>query len=248
MGQRYDIILTCNPTRGAKTFHPPAPALCPAAELSYLCGHKSICIMEKLESTAGTCPQGMEGIRNVVFDFGGVLIDWNPRYFFKSYFRDDERMEYFLTHVCSPEWNARQDAGRSLAEGVAEAKVLHPEFAEAIDCYYAHFPETLGGCIEQNVERLRRYKAEGYGVYGLTNWAAETFPHALCRFDFLRLLDGIVVSGEEHLSKPDPAIFRLLLSRYGLKAEECLFLDDTPANLEAAAGLGFRVERIVTGQ
>lgn len=189
-------------------------------------------------------PQGMSGVRNVVFDFGGVLIDWNPRYFFRSYFHDDERMEYFLAHVCNQAWNEKQDAGRSIAEAVAEAKAAHPEFSEAIDCYYTHFPECLGGCFEDNVARLRRYKAEGYGVYGLTNWSAETFHFAQERFDFLRLLDGIVVSGVEHVAKPDPRIFQILLSRYGLEAQECLFLDDNSCNLQAAAALGFQVEKI----
>lgn len=189
-------------------------------------------------------PQDMSGVRNIVFDFGGVLIDWNPRYFFRSYFHDDERMEYFLAHVCSQEWNEKQDAGRSIAEAVAEAKAEHPDFADAIDCYYTHFPECLGGCFETNVDRLCRYKAEGYGVYGLTNWSAETFHFAQERFDFLSLFDGIVVSGVEHVAKPDPRIFRILLSRYGLKAQECLFLDDNSRNLQAAAVLGFRVEKI----
>ena len=187
----------------------------------------------------------MSTIKNIVFDFGGVLIDWNPRYFFRSYFNDDERMEYFLSHVCSPEWNEKQDAGRSIAEAVAEAKSLHPEFSEAIDCYYDHFPDCLGGCIEKNVARLKQYKREGYRLYGLTNWPAETFHYALERFDFLQLLDGIVVSGIEKVKKPDPRFYQILLSRYGLKAEECLFLDDREENLSAAQKLGFHVEHII---
>lgn len=194
-----------------------------------------------------TAPQALDmgTIKNIVFDFGGVLIDWNPRYFFRSYFNDDERMEYFLSHVCSPEWNEKQDAGRSIAEAVAEAKSLHPEFSEAIDCYYDHFPDCLGGCIEKNVARLKQYKREGYRLYGLTNWPAETFHYALERFDFLQLLDGIVVSGIEKVKKPDPRFYQILLSRYSLKAEECLFLDDREENLAAAQKLGFHVEHII---
>lgn len=186
----------------------------------------------------------MSRVKAVVFDFGGVLIDWNPRYFFRSYFHDDERMEYFLAHVCNQEWNEKQDGGRSIAEAVAEAKRLHPEFSDAIDCYYGHFPECLGGAIEKGVTRLRLYKELGYRVYGLTNWAAETFHYALERFDFLQLFDGIVVSGKEHVRKPDPRIFQILLTRYGLQAEECLFLDDHEENLIPAQQLGMQVELV----
>ena len=186
-----------------------------------------------------------QGVDTIVFDFGGVLIDWNPRYFFRSYFHDDERMEYFLAHVCNQEWNEKQDEGRSIAEAVSEAKALHPEFAEAIDCYYGHFPDCLGGAIERNVVRLRAYKQQGYRLYGLTNWAAETFHYALERFDFLQLLDGIVVSGEEKVKKPDARIFQILLSRYGLRAGQCLFLDDNQENIDTARQLGFHVERIM---
>lgn len=189
-------------------------------------------------------PADMSRVRNIVFDFGGVLIDWNPRYFFRTYFHDDERMEYFLSHVCNQQWNEKQDEGRSIAEAVREAKSLHPEFSEAIDCYYGHFADCLGGAIEKNVARLRQYKQEGYRLYGLTNWAAETFHYALERFDFLNLLDGIVVSGIEKVKKPDPRIFQILLDRYGLKAEECLFLDDHRENLEVASKLGFQVEQV----
>lgn len=195
-------------------------------------------------STAFT-HRSMEGIRNVVFDFGGVLIDWNPRYFFRNYFHDDERMEYFLSHVCSPEWNEKQDAGRSIAEAVAEAKSLHPEFSDAIECYYGHFAESLGGPIEKNVQRLKDYKAQGFRLYGLTNWPAETFHYALERFDFLSLLDGIVVSGVEKVKKPDSRIYQILLTRYSLNPAECLFLDDREENLRAAALQGMQVELIV---
>lgn len=207
--------------------------------------------MDKLQSSAGehtissSPTTNMEGIRNVVFDFGGVLVDWNPRYFFRSYFHNDELMEYFLSHVCTPEWNDKQDAGRSIAEAVAEAKSLHPEFSDAIDCYYGHYVDCLGGAIEKNVKRLKEYKAQGYHLYGLTNWAAETFHYALELFDFMSLFEGIVVSGIEKVRKPDPRIFQILLTRYSLHPGECLFLDDREENLRAAAAQGMRVELIV---
>ena len=198
--------------------------------------------MEK--NDARTTPQGVD---TIVFDFGGVLIDWNPRYFFRTYFNNDERMEYFLSHVCSPEWNEKQDAGRTIAEATAEAKSLYPEYSHAIDCYYGHFADCLGGSIERNVARLRLYKREGYRLYGLTNWPAETFHYALERFDFLQLFDGIVVSGVEKVKKPDPRIYQILLSRYKLNAGECLFLDDREEKLETARKLGFKVELITNG-
>ncbi len=179
-----------------------------------------------------------QGVKNVVFDFGGVLIDWNQRYLYRKVFASEEEMEWFLANVCTSEWNARQDAGRPFAEGIAEAKAQYPQYSEQIEMFWSRWIEMVGGEIQENTDWLRRLKAEGYGIYGLTNWSAETLPQVMESYDFFSLFDGIVVSGEEHLLKPDPRIYRVLLNRYHLNPAECLFIDDNPQNVAAAKRIG----------
>ena len=182
----------------------------------------------------------MDSIKNIVFDFGGVLIDWNPRYLYREYFNDDRKMEDFLSGICTNEWNSEQDRGRPFDEGVKLLEERFPQYTEAIRMYRDRWGDMLGGEIPGTAALLMRLKGLGYGIYGLTNWSAETMPIAYERYGFLRLLDGVVVSGEEKVIKPDPRIYRILLDRYGLKAEESVFIDDSPANVEAARQLGFR--------
>ena len=185
-------------------------------------------------------------IKNIVFDFGGVLVDWNPRYLYHKYFSTEEEMEYFLAHICTGEWNMQQDAGRPFAEGVALLQAEHPEYAEAIALYDTRWSEMIGGAIQENVDWLRELKAQGYHIYGLTNWSAEKFPGVRAQYDFFGLMDGIVVSGEEHLVKPDIRIYQTLLDRYHLRADECLFIDDSLANIEGAKQAGLHVWHIST--
>lgn len=182
----------------------------------------------------------MKEIKNIVFDFGGVLLDWNPRYAYRTVFDNEKEMEYFLTKICSPEWNAEHDRGRPFAEGVKLLQSKHPEYCEAIALYYDRWEDMLKGEIAGGVDLLRKMKAEGYGIYGLTNWSAETIGIAYRKYDFFKLFDGIVVSGEEKLIKPDKRIYEVLLNRYSLSAGECLFLDDSPANIKAAKECGFK--------
>ncbi len=179
-----------------------------------------------------------KNIKNIVFDFGGVLIDWNPRHLYRKYFKTEEEMEYFLSDICTPQWNALQDAGRPFAEAVARLKAEHPEYSEAIGIYFSRWDEMIGGAIERNVDLLKKCKKDGYGIYGLTNWSAETLPRVMRKYDFFKLFDGIVVSGVEKCIKPDPKLYRILFDRYGLNPSECLFIDDSPANLETAGKLG----------
>ena len=181
----------------------------------------------------------MDSIRNIVFDFGGVLIDWNPRYLYRTYFNDDREMEYFLSHVCTGEWNAEHDRGRTFDEGVRLLEERFPQYSEAIRLYRDGWESMLHGEFPGTVALLMKLKKLGYGIYGLTNWSAETFPIARSKYPVLHRFDGIVVSGQEKLIKPDPRIFRILLERYGLNAGECIFIDDSPANIETAARLGF---------
>ncbi len=177
-------------------------------------------------------------IKNVIFDFGGVLVDWNPRYLYRPYFGNDADTEYFLTNVYSEEWNADNDRGVPLAENVKRLQARHPEYAEAIALFGERWGDMLGGSIREGTALLEDVKRAGYGVYGLTNWEAETIGIAYERFGFFPLFDGIVVSGEEHVIKPEHAIYELLLNRYSLRAEECLFIDDNPRNVTAAREVG----------
>lgn len=177
-------------------------------------------------------------IRNVIFDFGGVLLDWNPRHLYRSYFNDDALMEYFLANVCTFEWNADNDRGVPMAENVSRLQAQFPEYAEPIAMFKERWSEMLHGEIAEGVALLREIKRRGYRLYGLTNWEAETIGVAYDRYDFFSLFDGIVVSGEEHVIKPEPEIYYRLLDRYGLRADECLFIDDNQQNIEAARALG----------
>lgn len=179
-------------------------------------------------------------IKNIIFDFGGVLMDWDPRYFFKGYFNDDEKMEYFLENIAQSEWNEEQDRGRSLSEGTEIQVKKFPEWEKEIRAYYDNWTIMLKSDIPQNVEVLRRLSHTSYHLFGLTNWSAETFPYALENYDFFQIFNGkIVVSGTEKLIKPDPKIWYVLLERYKLQATESVFIDDNPKNIEMAQTLGF---------
>ena len=161
----------------------------------------------------------MRSLKNIVFDFGGVLIDWNPLYLYRNIFDTEEEVNHFLENVCRYDWNILQDAGRPLAEATRVLQDQHPAYREEIAIYYGRWDEMLGGTIEENVKLIRPLK-EKYGIYGLTNWSAETIPIAMDRYDFFNDLDGIVVSGAEKIIKPDPRIYQILLERYGIQAEE----------------------------
>lgn len=179
-------------------------------------------------------------IKNIIFDFGGVLMDWNPRYFFKEYFNDDERMEFFLENVAADAWNAEQDRGRTLTDGTSELIEKFPDWKNEISAYYDNWTVMLRSDIPENVEVLRKLAKTDYELFGLTNWSHQTFPIALANYDFFQLFEGkIVVSGEEKLIKPDPEIWKVLLDRYQIKAEESVFIDDNLKNIETAEQLGF---------
>lgn len=177
-------------------------------------------------------------IDNVIFDLGGVLIDWNPRYLYRQLFDDAAAMEHFLSRVCSPAWNARQDAGRPWTEAIAELTGQYPEHAEMIAAFRQRWPEMLGGAIAPTLALLEELRASPLRLLALTNWSHETFPVALERYGFLGWFESILVSGAERLAKPDPAIFQLMLSRYGLDPARTVFIDDAPANIASASALG----------
>lgn len=184
-------------------------------------------------------------IKNIIFDFGGVLMDWNPRYFYRNYFGDDEKMEWFLNNIAVDEWNAEQDRGRSLSEGTEILVKKHPEWEKEIRAYYDNWTTMLKSDIPKNVKVLRKLEHTDYQLFGLTNWAAETFPYALENYDFFQIFKGkIVVSGIEKLIKPDPEIWKVLLQRYHIKAGESVFIDDNLKNIETAKSLGFKTIHI----
>jgi len=165
-----------------------------------------------------------KAVRNiVVFDLGGVLIDWDPRYLYRRLFRGDETaIEHFLSTVCTREWNLAQDAGRSFAEGARLLKRQHPDKAELIDAYGARFDEMMAGPIAGTVEILAELRDRGAPLYGLTNWSAETYPLALKRFEFLGWFRGILVSGEVGATKPDPRIYALVLARFAIDPQRAV--------------------------
>ncbi|KEY19901.1 HAD family hydrolase [Kaistella antarctica] len=179
-------------------------------------------------------------IKNIIFDFGGVVMDWNPRYFFKDHFKDDEKMEHFLKKIVTDDWNGEQDRGRTLAEGTEIQVAKHPDWEMEIRAYYDNWTTMLKSDIPANVAVLRKLEHSEYELFGLTNWSAETFPYALENYDFFQIFDGkIVVSGTEKLIKPNPIIWNVLLERYQIKAEESVFIDDNAKNIEVAQSLGF---------
>lgn len=177
-------------------------------------------------------------IKNIVFDFGGVLIDWNPRRVYKKYFSDEKAMEHFLKNICSSEWNLEQDKGRSFAEGTAWLLEKFPEHSKMISVFYDEWADMLGESFDGTVALMRKLK-ENYRLFGLTNWAAESIHVAYERYPFINEFEGVVVSGIEKIAKPDVEIFNILLRRYDLRADESIFIDDNIKNVEAASALGF---------
>ncbi|MDD2551468.1 MAG: HAD family phosphatase [Dysgonamonadaceae bacterium] len=180
----------------------------------------------------------MTEIKNIVFDFGGVLVDWNPTYLYSKLFDNETEMNHFLENICTPEWNIRQDAGRPLVKATELLQAKHPEYKELIGHYYGRWDEMLGGDIKENVRVLEMLRPK-YTLFGLTNWSAETITIAYNKYDFFKHFDGIVVSGDENIVKPDPKLYQVLLNRYNLKANESLFIDDNLKNIEIAREMGF---------
>lgn len=180
----------------------------------------------------------MNKLKNIIFDFGGVLVDWNPAYLYRNEFESESEMNYFLENICTPEWNIKQDEGRTLAEATETLQKEYPEYKEMIGLFYGRWEEMLKGDIKENVSVLKKLK-EKYPLYGLTNWSSELIDIAYKRFDFFKLFDGIVVSGDEKLIKPNPKLYNVLLNRYNIEANESVFIDDNEQNIVTARKMGF---------
>ncbi len=177
----------------------------------------------------------------VIFDFGGVLIDWNPRHLYSKLFAGDEAaMEDFLATVCNSAWNIQQDGGRTIAEATRELTLAYPHHAGLIAAFYGRFDEMMPGPIEGTVAILAELRERGVPLYGLTNFSAETYPIALARFPFIGWFHGVIVSGEHRIVKPDPAIYRLLIDRFGISPLSAVFIDDNKLNAEGAEAVGIK--------
>lgn len=179
-------------------------------------------------------------IQAILFDFGNVLIEWDPRSVYRRYFPDNEEaMERFLQEVNFMDWNAQQDKGRSFSEGVALLSKQFPQYAELIQAYHDNWKDSIGNQFQGTVEILKRLKKAGYPLFGLSNWSAETFPYARQKHDFFDLFDDIIISGEVGSIKPEREFFEIALKKIGQPANECLFIDDSLANIEQARKMGF---------
>ncbi|WP_119393175.1 HAD family hydrolase [Taklimakanibacter lacteus] len=178
----------------------------------------------------------------VVFDIGNVLVAWDPRNLYRRFFEgEEERMEWFLTNICTPAWNIEQDRGRSFADAVEILVREHPpEWHPMIRAFDEHWHETISGPIAGSVDILKALKHNRVPVYAITNWNQDKFREALQRFDFLNIFEGIVVSGDERLLKPGREIFDLFFTRYGVTPETAVFIDDSLRNVEGARAAGMQ--------
>jgi 2-haloacid dehalogenase len=179
--------------------------------------------------------------KSVIFDLGGVLIDWNPRHLYRKLFPGDETaMERFLGEICTMEWHIQHDAGRPFVETCAELKLKHPGHDALIDAYGDRYQEMIAGAIDGTVVLLERLAAGGVPLYAITNYPAQAFPWAQQRFPFMTLFRDIAVSGYERIMKPEAELFRILFRRNNLVPEETIFIDDSIKNVDAARALGLQ--------
>ena len=177
-------------------------------------------------------------IRNIIFDFGGVLIDWNPLHLYNNYFKDNAKAKWFIDNICTMDWNVQMDAGKPFSQGIAELTAQYPEWADAIAAYRQRWIEMIGGPIPGMLEFIKKLKVAGFHVYGLSNWSWETLSTIIDDYPFFKELEGVIISGLEYVIKPNPEIYQLLLTRYNLKADECLFIDDNLTNVQGAENVG----------
>ena len=180
-------------------------------------------------------------LNTIIFDLGGVLIDWNPEYVFRQTIPDEERRAFFFQNICTHDWNVEQDAGRPIAVATELLVTQFPEWTSEIKDFYGRWEEMLGGPIDATVELLRELREQGqHRLIALTNWSAETFPVALERYEFLQWFEGIVVSGDEKTRKPFPQIYQTLLDRFNVNPKEAVFIDDSHANILGAEALNIK--------
>jgi 2-haloacid dehalogenase len=191
----------------------------------------------------------MTKIDTVVFDIGGVLIDWNPRYLYRKIFSTEDEITWFMENICTPEWNDQQDAGRSFADATEELVKKFPTHEVPIRAWYGRFPETISGAIQPTIDVLSRIKQKKeHKLYALTNWSAESFPWALDNFEFLHWFEGIVVSGREKTRKPFADFYHILLKRYNIDPARAVFVDDNIKNIRGANEVGLNTIHFTSAQ
>jgi len=186
--------------------------------------------------------------KTIVFDLGGVLLDWNPRYLYNQIFSDQEEMEYFLAEICSPSWNAQMDAEKSFQEGIGELLPKYPDYSEQIQMYHERWIEMLRGEIPDSVEVLRELKDSGCQLAALSNWSVETFPKVKDQYDFLGWFNPLILSGEVGVAKPDPSIYQILLQKLDRPPDHCVFIDDVLENITEAERQGFETIHFISGE
>ncbi len=181
----------------------------------------------------------MSNVKTLIFDLGGVLIDWDPRHLYRKLIPDESEMDFFLTEICSPEWNAQMDRGKSFQESVDELAVVYPKYSKQVQAYYSRWEEMVIGPIQGTVKILERLREAGYPLAALSNWSTETYPKVAKRFALLSWFGTLVISGEVGLIKPDPEIYHYLLKKINREAKDCIFIDDSESNVRTAEELGF---------
>lgn len=179
-------------------------------------------------------------IDTIIFDLGGVLVDWNPKYIYRKVFNyDEDKVQWFLNTICTSEWNVEQDGGRTIAEAVSLKIAEFPQYEKWIRLFYTEWEGMFSGAIDDNVALFKKLKASGnYNIYALTNWSAETWPKALKLFPFYHDFDGVVVSGQEKTRKPFIEIYKIIINRYNIKPENTVFIDDNIENVATANKIG----------
>lgn len=182
----------------------------------------------------------------VLFDLGKVLLDWDPRYFYRRFFADEAALERFAREVIAPEWILEMDAGKPAAQAIAERSRLHPEHAALIALWPHGWPTMLRGEIAGSVAILAELRERGRRLCALTNFSTETFPLARVRHAFIGWFDDVVVSGEHGMAKPDPRIYRLAIERCGLDPAGTVFVDDSDANVLAGRAAGLHALRFTS--
>ena len=176
--------------------------------------------------------------RCVIFDVGKVLFQWDLRHLFAKLIADPAEVDWFVTNVITPEWHFQSDAGRPLAEMVAERKGEFPAYAALIDAYATRFNETIPGPIAGSLELVERLSAAGVSLFAITNFGHEFWEGFRPTQPIFDRFTDIIVSGTEKMMKPDPAIFRLAIDRFGIDPAGALFVDDVAANVAGAESVG----------
>ena len=180
-----------------------------------------------------------------LFDLGGVFFDWDPNYFFINIFRDSEERQYFLKDICNDAWNIQQDAGRSIKDAELDIIPKFPNYEKEIKMYYANHRNMIKGTFTRSIEILDYLKKNNYECYVLSNWSAETFKGMIEDYPFLKKFDGLIISGEDKLIKPNPAIYQLAIERFDLDPQKSVFIDDKLENIEAAKKLKFHYIHLI---